>query len=53
MIMISISEDPMLVRGLDYYSHTTFELQTMEDKDKMQFWQYRQVDSMISRDIPG
>ena len=54
---IQYQEDPMLVRGLDYYSHTTFELQTMEDKRQnaiLAGGRYDKLISMISsKDIPG
>ena len=54
---IQYQEDPMLVRGLDYYSHTTFEFQTMEDKRQnaiLAGGRYDKLISMISsRDIPG
>ena len=50
-------EDPKLVRGLDYYSHTAFEFQTIEDKRQnaiLAGGRYDNLISMISsRDIPG
>ncbi len=50
-------EDPKLVRGLDYYSHTAFEFQTKEDKRQnaiLAGGRYDKLISMISsRDIPG
>tara|TARA_B100000963_G_scaffold171045_1_gene148838 strand:- start:2546 stop:3793 length:1248 start_codon:yes stop_codon:yes gene_type:complete len=54
---ISFFEDPKLVRGLDYYSHTAFEFQTIEDKRQnaiLAGGRYDNLISMISsRDIPG
>ena len=54
---IKFFEDPKLVRGLDYYSHTAFEFQTNEDKRQnaiLAGGRYDNLISMISsRDIPG
>ena len=54
---ITFFEDPKLVRGLDYYSHTAFEFQTNEDKRQnaiLAGGRYDNLISMISsRDIPG
>ena len=54
---IKFFEDPKLVRGLDYYSHTAFEFQTIEDKRQnaiLAGGRYDKLISMISsRDIPG
>ncbi len=54
---ITYFEDPKLVRGLDYYSHTAFEFQTNEDKRQnaiLAGGRYDNLISMISsRDIPG
>ena len=54
---INFFEDPKLVRGLDYYSHTAFEFQTIEDKRQnalLAGGRYDKLISMISsRDIPG
>ena len=57
MLFRSFFEDPKLVRGLDYYSHTAFEFQTNEDKRQnaiLAGGRYDNLISMISsRDIPG
>ena len=54
---IEFFEEPKLVRGLDYYSHTAFEFQTIEDKRQnaiLAGGRYDKLISMISsRDIPG
>ncbi len=54
---IEFYEEPKLVRGLDYYSHTAFEFQTIEDKRQnaiLAGGRYDKLISMISsRDIPG
>ena len=54
---IEFFEEPKLVRGLDYYSHTAFEFQTTEDKRQnaiLAGGRYDKLISMISsRDIPG
>ncbi len=54
---IEFFEEPKLVRGLDYYSHTAFEFQTREDKRQnaiLAGGRYDKLISMISsRDIPG
>ena len=54
---IGFFEEPKLVRGLDYYSHTAFEFQTTEDKRQnaiLAGGRYDKLISMISsRDIPG
>ena len=54
---IKFFEEPKLVRGLDYYSHTAFEFQTNEDKRQnaiLAGGRYDKLISMISsRDIPG
>ncbi len=54
---ITFYEDSKLVRGLDYYSHTAFEFQTIEDKRQnaiLAGGRYDKLISMISsRDIPG
>ncbi len=54
---IEFFEEPKLVRGLDYYSHTAFEFQTTEDKRQNALiagGRYDNLISMISsRDIPG
>ncbi len=54
---ITFFEDPKLVRGLDYYSHTAFEFQTIDDKRQnaiLAGGRYDKLISMISsRDIPG
>ena len=54
---IEFFEEPKLVRGLDYYSHTAFEFQTTEDKRQNAIvagGRYDKLISMISsRDIPG
>ena len=54
---ISFIEDDLLVRGLDYYTHTAFEFQMFEDKRQntiLAGGRYDELISMISsRDIPG
>ena len=54
---IKFFEDPKLVRGLDYYSHTAFGFQINEDKSQnaiLAGGRYDNLISMISsRDIPG
>ena len=54
---IGYIEDDLLVRGLDYYTHTAFEFQMFEDKRQntiLAGGRYDELISMISsRDIPG
>ena len=54
---IGFIEDDLLVRGLDYYTHTAFEFQMLEDKRQntiLAGGRYDELISMISsRDIPG
>jgi histidyl-tRNA synthetase len=54
---IGFIEDDLLVRGLDYYTHTAFEFQMFEDKRQntiLAGGRYDELISMISsRDIPG
>ena len=54
---IGYIEDELLVRGLDYYTHTAFEFQMFEDKRQntiLAGGRYDELISMISsRDIPG
>ena len=54
---IDYIEDDLLVRGLDYYTHTAFEFQMFEDKRQntiLAGGRYDELISMISsRDIPG
>jgi len=54
---VEFIEDHLLVRGLDYYSHTAFEFQTFEDKRQNTILAGGRYDELISsissRDIPG
>jgi len=54
---IGFIEDDLLVRGLDYYTHTAFEFQMFEEKRQntiLAGGRYDELISMISsRDIPG
>ena len=54
---ISFQEDDKLVRGLDYYTHTTFEFQTNEEKRQnaiLAGGRYDKLINMIStKDMPG
>ena len=54
---VEFIEDHLLVRGLDYYSHTAFEFQTFEDKRQntiLAGGRYDELISLISsRNIPG
>ena len=54
---VEFIEDDLLVRGLDYYSHTAFEFQTFEDKRQntiLAGGRYDELISLISsRNIPG
>tara|TARA_Y100000996_G_C22554903_1_gene655172 strand:- start:1330 stop:2574 length:1245 start_codon:yes stop_codon:yes gene_type:complete len=54
---IEFNEDDRLVRGLDYYTHTAFEFQTIEDKRQNAILAGGRYDKLInmisSRDIPG
>ena len=54
---ISFQEDDRLVRGLDYYTHTAFEFQTIEEKRQnaiLAGGRYDKLINMIStKDIPG
>ncbi len=54
---VDFAEDELLVRGLDYYSHTAFEFQTFEDKRQNTILAGGRYDGLInlisSRDIPG
>ncbi len=54
---VEFEEDDLLVRGLDYYSHTAFEFQTFEDKRQntvLAGGRYDELISLISsRNIPG
>ena len=54
---IPFKEDDRLVRGLDYYTHTAFEFQTIEEKRQnaiLAGGRYDKLINMIStKDIPG
>ncbi len=54
---IKFTEDDLLVRGLDYYSHTAFEFQNLEDRRQntvLAGGRYNDLISLISsRNIPG